>query len=132
MKNISFKGFTQKAALHKHVITASGLPRITMLDHIPCVSKEIAPYHCVSCEQSFKRLSGLVIHNRYYKDKGRCPTPNNLEDLNLELIPHKANGNDYTVWQVKPSIKPTGLKDELLLQLEDIAFPKFNQTKEQS
>lgn len=117
--------------LPKHALTASGLPQIKVLDFVPLESKEIAPYQCVSCDQIFKRLAGLSIHNRYHRDKGACPTDKALRDLNLEQITHTANGKNYFAWHLLPPLAPTGNKDELLAQLESIAFPDFNQfTKE--
>jgi hypothetical protein len=116
--------------LPKHTLTAAGIPQVKLLDHIPLETKEIAPYQCVSCESIFKRLSGLVIHNRYHRDKGACPTDKTLRDLNLEQITHTANGKTYTVWHLIPPVAPTGIKDELLVQLDALAFPNFNQSKE--
>jgi hypothetical protein len=90
------------------------------------VSKEITPYKCNACEAVFKRLSGYAIHNRYYANKGKCPQDKDLVLLNLKQIQHKANGNQYQCWEVIPATKPTGIKDELLLEMENIAFPNFN------
>jgi hypothetical protein len=130
------RGRSNKSTVHaprllpKHALTASGLPQIRHLGHVPLVSKEIAPYQCVSCESIFKRLSGLVIHNRYHRDKGACPSDKTLRDLNLQQITHTANGKTYTVWHLIPPVAPTGSKDELLVQLEALAFPNFNDLKE--
>jgi len=132
---LEHKGFygskkTSKPQLSKHALTASGIPQIRHLGHVPLVSKEIAPYQCVSCESIFKRLSGLVIHNRYFRDKGSCPSDKTLRDLNLEQVTHTANGETYTAWHLIPPVAPTGIKDELLVQLDALAFPNFNQPKE--
>jgi hypothetical protein len=132
---LEHKGFygskkTSTPQLSKHALTASGIPQIRHLGHVPLVSKEIAPYQCVSCESIFKRLSGLVIHNRYHRDKGACPSDKTLRDLNLEQVSHTANGHHYTVWHLIPPVAPTGIKDELLVQLDALAFPNFNQPKE--
>jgi hypothetical protein len=131
LEHKGFYGSTKaRPSLEKHALTASGIPQVKILDHIPLQTKEIAPYKCVSCESIFKRLSGLVIHNRYFRDKGACPSDKTLRDLNLEQVTHTANGNTYLAWHLIPPIAPTGNKDELLVQLESIAFPKFNQSKE--
>lgn len=98
---------------------------LNLLDFEQGVSKEIAPYQCNACEAVFKRLSGYAIHNRYYANKGRCPTAKDLTQLNLRSIKHQANGNQYEVWEVIPATQPTGIKDELLVELEERAFPKF-------
>jgi hypothetical protein len=100
---------------------------LDLLDFELGASKEIAPYKCNACEAIFKRLSGYAIHNRYYANTGKCPKDIDLVRLNLRQIPHKANGYQYTCWELRPAVKPTGIKDELLLEMESIAFPNFNE-----
>ena len=99
---------------------------LDLLDFEQGVSKEIAPYKCNACEAVFKRLSGYLIHNRYYANKGKCPKDTDLVLLNLRQVKHQANGNQYQCWEVIPATKPTGIKDELLLEMENTAFPNFN------
>ena len=99
---------------------------LDLLDFEPGVSKEITPYKCNACQAVFKRLSGYAIHNRYYANKGKCPKDKDLVLLNLRQVEHQANGNQYQCWEVIPATKPTGIKDELLLEMESIAFPNFN------
>jgi len=99
---------------------------LDLLDFELGVSKDIAPYKCNACEAVFKRLSGYAIHNRYYANKGKCPTDKDLVLLNLKKTEHQANGNQYQCWEVIPATKPTGIKDELLLEMENTAFPNFN------
>ena len=102
---------------------------LDLLDFEQGVSKEIAPYKCNACEAVFKRLSGYAIHNRYYANKGKCPKDKDLELLNLRQLEHQANGNHYQCWELIPATKPTGIKDELLLEMENTAFPNFNAIK---
>ena len=64
--------------------------------------------------------------NRYYANKGKCPKDKDLELLNLKQVDHQANGNQYQCWELIPATKPTGIKDELLLEMENTAFPNFN------
>lgn len=99
---------------------------LDLLDFEQGVSKEIAPYKCNACKAVFKRLSGYAIHNRYYANKGKCPKDKDLELLNLKQVDHQANGNQYQCWELIPATKPTGIKDELLLEMENTAFPNFN------
>ena len=99
---------------------------LDLLDFEQGVSKEIAPYKCNACEAVFKRLSGYAIHNRYYANKGKCPKDKDLELLNLKQVEHQVNGNQYQCWELIPATKPTGIKDELLLEMENTAFPNFN------
>jgi hypothetical protein len=108
--------------LTNHAVTPSGLPAINLLDHIQGVSKEIAPYQCASCEHIFKRINTLAIHNKFRVDLGRCPTTAELINRNLIRIKHTANGNQYDCWDLTPSVKPTGAKDEVLQDLEKRAF----------
>jgi hypothetical protein len=124
---LEHKGFYgSKKSIPRHEQTASGLPVINLLDFTPLQSKDIAPYQCASCQSIFKRLSGLVIHNSYYRHNGKCPSEQKLIDLNLQQVTYIANGNEYKAWHPKPQLKETGNKDELLVQLEAIAFPNFN------
>ena len=99
---------------------------LDLLDFELGVSKEIAPYKCNACEAVFKRLSGYAIHNRYYANTSKCPKDIDLVRLNMRQIKHHANGNQYQCWELIPATKPTGIKDELLLEMESIAFPNFN------
>jgi hypothetical protein len=99
---------------------------LDLLDFELGVSKQIAPYKCNACEAVFKRLSGYAIHNRYYANTSKCPKDIDFVRLNMRQIKHHANGNQYEVWELIPSTKPTGIKDELLLEMESIAFPNFN------
>lgn len=98
---------------------------LDLLDFEQSVSTEIAPYKCNACEAVFKRLAGYAIHNRHYTNKGRCPTSKDLTRLNLRQVQHHANGNQYQVWEVIPATQPTGIKDELLSEMEELAFPTF-------
>jgi hypothetical protein len=111
------------------------LPKLTtsnttleLLDFEQGVSLEIAPYQCKTCEAVFKRLSGFSIHYRYYTDTGKCPKDIDHERLNLRQVKHQANGNQYEVWELIPPTKPTGIKDELLEEMENRAFPKIVST----
>jgi hypothetical protein len=99
---------------------------LDLLDFELGVSKQIAPYKCNACEAVFKRLSGYAIHNRYYANTSKCPKDIDLVRLNMRQTKHQANGNQYEVWELIPPTKPTGIKDELLLEMESIAFPNFN------
>lgn len=128
LQHKGFYGF--KKPRRPQDLTASGLPTIRLLDYISLQTKETAPYQCAACEAIFKRLSGLVIHNFYFRHKGTCPTEQKLKDLNLKQVTYIANGNTYTVWHLIPPVAPTGTKDELLVELDAIAFPNFNQPKE--
>lgn len=128
---LQHKGFYgSKKPRRPQDLTASGLPVINPLDAIPNITKEYCPWQCVACQQIFKRLSGLVIHNSYFRHKGTCPTEQKLKDLNLKQVTYIANGNTYTAWHLIPPVAPTGTKDELLVELDAIAFPNFNQPKE--
>jgi hypothetical protein len=100
---------------------------LDLSDFEPGVSKEITPYKCNACEAVFKRLSGYAIHNRYYANTSKCPKDIDLVRLNMRQTKHQANGNQYQCWELIPATKPTGIKDELLLEMESIAFPNFNE-----
>lgn len=102
--------------------------KLELLDFKQGESLEIAPYQCTSCEANFKRLSGFAIHYRYYTDTGKCPKDIDHERLNLRQVQHQANGNQYQCWEVIPATKPTGIKDELLEEMENRAFPKIVST----
>jgi hypothetical protein len=108
--------------LDKHAVTSSGLPVIKLLDHKQGISKEISPYQCVSCEHIFKRLNTLSIHNKFRHDLGRCPSAAELLNRNLYKTRLIANGHQYDCWDLTPAVKPTGIKDEVLQDLEKRAF----------
>ena len=99
---------------------------LDLLDFESCASTEIAPYQCNACKSVFKRLAGYAIHNRHYTNKGRCPSATDLTRHGMRQILHQANGNQYQCWELTPAIKPTGFKDELLIEMENTAFPSFN------
>jgi hypothetical protein len=119
------KELLSPSLIEKHSLLASSIPRYELLDFIQGESKDIAPYQCVSCESTFKRLSSFNIHNGYYRKNHRCPSDTDLQKLNLRKIKHVANGNLYDCWDLIPSVQSTGFKDELLLEKEKAAFPDF-------
>lgn len=104
---------------------ASGVPRLELVDFIPGQSKDIAPYRCAGCNSLFKRLSAYNIHNGYHRKKRKCPSDIDLAKLNLRKTLYIANGNKYDCWEVIPAVQPTGIKDELLDEIEKAAFPDF-------
>jgi hypothetical protein len=116
---------TKLLDLDKHAVTAAGLPAIKLLDHRQGISKEICPYQCVSCEHIFKRLNTLAIHNKFRFDLGRCPSAAELMNRKLFITRLIANGNQYDCWDLAPPVKPTGIKDELLEEMQNRAFPKI-------
>lgn len=97
--------------------------QLIFLDHVPLHSKDIAPYHCTGCEQSFKRLAGYLIHTKYQRSYAQCPTPDTLVQLGLQSVNYEANGNHYDVWAVTPQRQSTTAPDEILVKLNNIAEP---------